>query len=83
MNEIKNLRKKYFRDIHFDLINTVYSIYYANNPIKTIDVLISYLKKGKLNIMVPMKPNKISDIASKFYKLPKKVTDSLIFIKGC
>ena len=80
MDEIKNLKKKYFKDIHFDLINTVYSIYYAYNPIKTIDVLISYLKKkGKLNIMVPMKPNKISDIASKFYKLPKKVTDSLIF----
>ena len=45
MNEIKKFKKKYFRDIHFDLINTVYSIYYANNPIKTIDVLISYLKK--------------------------------------
>ena len=29
--------------------------------------------------MVPMKPNKISDIASKLYKLPKKVPDSLIF----
>ena len=41
----KNLRKKYFRDIHFDLINTVYSIYYANNPIKTIDVYKLFKKK--------------------------------------
>ena len=73
MNKFKKIDKKYFLNIKFDIISSVYSIYYAKKPLNLIKNLIPKLKtNGKLVIFVPMKPNKIADIAAKFYKLPKK-----------
>ncbi len=82
MNEFKKIDKKYFLNIKFDIISSVYSIYYAKKPLNLIKNLISKLKtNGKLVIFVPMKPNRIADIAAKFYKLPKKVNESLLIYK--
>lgn len=82
MNEFKNIDKKYLSSTKFDLISSVYSIYYAAKPLKLIKDLIFKLKtNGKLVIFVPMKPNRIADIASNFYRLPKKVNESLLIYK--
>jgi len=82
MNNIERINKKYLLDIKFDLISTVYSVYYAKKPLELIKFLIKKLdNKGRLVIFVPIKPNKIASIAERFYKLPKKVNESLTIYK--
>ena len=82
MNKFKKINKNIFHEEKFDLISAVYSIYYAKEPIELIKQLIKKLKKnGKLIIFVPIKPNKIAEIAEKFYSLPKKVNESLVIHK--
>tara|TARA_B100001059_G_scaffold236772_2_gene290156 strand:- start:19779 stop:20567 length:789 start_codon:yes stop_codon:yes gene_type:complete len=82
MNEIEKINKNFFEFEKFDLISSVYSIYYARKPLKLIKFLLSKLdKNGKLLLLVPMRPNKITEIAEKFYKLPTKVTESLVIFK--
>jgi len=82
MNRFDQINKKYFQNIKFDFINSAYSIYYAKKPLQLISKLISKLKKGgKLVIFLPMKPNKVAELAAKFYTLPKKVMPSLEFYK--
>ena len=82
MNEIEQINKKFFEFEKFDLISSVYSIYYAKKPLKIIKFLLSKLNKnGKLLLLVPIRPNKITQIAEKFYKVPAKVTESLVIFK--
>jgi SAM-dependent methyltransferase len=82
MNRFDQINQKYFQKIKFDLINSVYSIYYAKKPLQLISKLIAKLKKGgQLVIFLPMKPNKVAELAAKFYKLPDKVMQSLEFYK--
>ena len=82
MNEIEKIDKKFFEFEKFDLISSVYSIYYAKKPLKLIKFLLSKLdKNGKLLLLVPIRPNRITEIAEKFYKVPIKVTESLVIFK--
>ena len=82
MNEIEKIDKKVFEFEKFDLISSVYSIYYAKKPLKLIKFLLSKLdKNGKLLLLVPIRPNRITEIAEKFYKVPIKVTESLVIFK--
>ena len=82
MNKFNQINTKYIKNVKFDFINSVYSIYYAKEPLKLIIKLIAKLKKdGQLVIFLPVKPNKVAQLAAKFYALPKKVDESLIFYK--
>ena len=79
MNKFKSINNTYLREEKFDLISAAYSIYYAKKPLNLIKDLIAKLKKnGKFFIFVPIKPNKIAEIAERFHKLPKKVNESLL-----
>ena len=79
MNKFNQINKNIIQEEKFDIISAVYSIYYAKKPIELIKQLLKKLKKnGKLIIFLPTKPNKIAEIAEKFYFLPKKVNESLI-----
>ena len=56
MNNIERINKKYLLDIKFDLISTVYSVYYAKKPLELIKFLIKKLdNKGMLVIFLPIK----------------------------
>ncbi len=80
MSQLASVINNKFTRKQYDLAHSSYALYYAPNPTKVLDVMVGSLKPGgRCAIFVPNKPHGLVDLAARFTKIPKSVTDSLTF----
>lgn len=64
----------------YDLAQSSYAIYYADDPLTVMDVMRGALKpEGRLAIFVPDTPHGMVDLAAEFTQVPAQVIESINF----
>ena len=64
----------------FDLIYSVYAMYYAKEPKRLLDSLLNRLSPdGRLCILGPESPHGFVELARKYFEIPEEVDNSLNF----
>lgn len=67
----------------FDLIYSVYAMYYAKEPKRLLDNLLNRLSpNGRLCILGPESPHGFVELARKYFEIPEEVDRSLNFRTG-
>lgn len=80
MDSLAGLIDGTFRVKRYDLAQSSYALYYANQPTAVLDVMRGALKPGgRIAVFVPNTPHGLVDLAARFTTVDPKIVDSLHF----
>jgi ubiquinone/menaquinone biosynthesis C-methylase UbiE len=80
MNDLETVIFEKFTCKSYDLIQSTYALYYADNPLSVLDVMRSFLDKdGRLIITVPDTPHGMVSLAARFSEVPAQTIESITF----
>jgi len=80
MGNLKSVIDGQFKTKQFDLAQSTYALYYADDPESVLDVMTqSLLPNGRLAIFVPDLPHGMVSLVGEFTAIPEQVMESLTF----